>query len=146
MNDQIPVLPLRLIHQTWEARQSKRGFILYCLTVLTWVWLQHLRADAMFAYDTYRVYTLAEKTSLAAPYSAIESSGELIEFVERGLTDVMNTMAETHDDAICPNCEVGLTPASGDMVNLTLADFICSDFDSQAGSSEYPVRNCEAAD
>ena len=30
------------------------------------------------------------------------------------------------------------------MFSLTLSDFVCSDFDSQAGSSNYPKRDCPA--
>ena len=36
------------------------------------------------------------------------------------------------------------TPQAGDMFSLTLSDFVCSDFDSQAGSSNYPKRDCPA--
>ena len=38
------------------------------------------------------------------------------------------------------------TPQAGDMFSLTLSDFVCSDFDSQAGTSDYPRarRDCPA--
>ena len=87
------------------------------------------------------------------------------------MAQVMREMARTDQNAICPGCDVGLnltlyppslaewlhpgckrqseraplsTPQAGDMFSLTLSDFSCSDFDSQAGSSNYPKRDCPA--
>ena len=136
-------VPLRKLHQVWDLRERWRGFILFMIAAGSWVTLQHVRVDAMFAYSTYRVYTLAEQ-DLAEPYSEIATAGTLVNFLETGINKVMEAMAATEAGAVCPMCSVGVTPAPGDMYQLELADFICSDFDSKAGSSNYPRRDCAA--
>jgi hypothetical protein len=139
-------VPLRKLELVWARREDWRGFVLFCLCAGVWAGLQHYRVDAMNAYDTYRVYAIAE-AELPKPYNEITSTSGLVTFLDTGVVKtVMSAMAATGPDAICPGCGVGLTAAAGDMFDLTLADFICSDFDSQAGSSEYPMRDCERDD
>ena len=141
-----PMLPLRRLHHTFKLRESWRGFLLFIIAAGCWIMVQHFRVDAMFAYDTYRVYDLAEEDVLQRThYNDIASGGDLAAFLQsehRGLVAILNAMAATDQGAVCPECAVGLTPATGDMHSLELADFICSDFDSQAGSSDYPNRDC----
>lgn len=85
---------------------------------------------------------------LAPPesFNDIESSQELVQFLEYGMIKMMETMASRSADAVCPDCAVGLTAKHGDMFSLALNDFICSDFYSESGSSHYPGRDCEADD
>ena len=142
-DDDAHCVPLRKMHQVWDLRERWRGFVLFMIAGASWVTLQHLRVDAMFAYSTYRVYTLAEE-DLATPFADIATSSSLVDFLENGVVTVMEAMAATGAGAVCPMCSVGLTPAPGDMFQLELADFICSDFDSKAGSSDYPRRECDA--
>jgi len=230
----MPIVPQRKLAHIWEARERWRGFVLFCITSLLWAYLQHVRVDAFFAYNTcaahahprraaptrtpapqhhhapthsapssppyparpnlplvpfhththtrthththtqtttshththhhhhhitrrleptaadapaptrrYRVYELAESAAAAAAgfgadatYRDIEKSEDLVAYLELGLMNTIALMASTGSDAICPDCRVGLTPAAGDMYSLELTDFICTDFDSQAGSS-----------
>ena len=103
-------VPLRKIDQVWRKREAWRGFVLYCLSAVTWATLQHYRVDAMFAYDTYRVYKVAED-ELPTPFDEIKNTNELTYFLRTGIVEtVMNEMAATETHAICPDCAVGLTP------------------------------------
>ena len=112
---------------------------------------RHLRAVHTHT-RRYRVYELGETIAAMEAgygdltYRDITTTRDLSLYLEAGLMRTMAAMASTADDAICPNCRVGLTPMSGDMYNLELTDFICSDFDSKAGSSNYPSRDCVSDD
>eukprot|EP00964_Phaeocystis_antarctica_P101876 scaffold67341_cov67-Phaeocystis_antarctica.AAC.1 len=55
-------------------------------------------------------------------------------------------MDDKGGDGVCPACNVGVTSKAGDMKTLSLADFICSDFDSTVDNHEYPTRNCSDVD
>ena len=158
-----PVVPVRHTFHVWKVQEAWRGFILFTLSALSWSLLQHNRVDAMFAFDTYRVYQAGEQAvadaaeegasnsrpntpEIAENFNAIESMEELVHFMEYGLIRVLDTMASRSSAAVCPECEVGLTAKHGDMFALALNDFVCSDFYSEAGSSDYPTRNCESDD
>ena len=99
------------------------------------------------------MYALGEDTVLSQypdstfeNYGDIETARDLTTFVEIGLLGIMDAMASTGSDAICPACGLGVTPQAGDMFSLELSDFICADFDSFAGSSDYPARDCAPDD
>ena len=54
------------------------------LQALCWVLLQHDRVDAMYAYNTYKVYSIAE-TSLNTSYNQIDTEEQLGNFLEDGI-------------------------------------------------------------
>ena len=113
-------VPLRRLTHTWDQRERWRGFVLFVLAAGTWATLQNVRVDAMFAYQTYRVYTLAEN-EVGQPYSAISTLRPLSDFLENEIVTIMSVMAATGPGAICPECGVGLTPRPDDMFGLSLA-------------------------
>ena len=51
-------------------------------------------------------------------------------------------MDDEGGNGVCPAYDVGVTSKAGDMITLSLADFICSDFDSTVDNHKYPMRNC----
>ena len=100
----------------------------------------------MFAHTTYRGYKIAEQ-ALPEKYSDSTTTTELGGFLDKGLVQkVLSAMDDKGGDGVCPACNVGVTSKAGDMKTLSLADFICSDFDSTVDNHEYLTRNCTAVD
>jgi hypothetical protein len=46
---------------------------------------------------------------------------------------------------VCPNCHLAMTAEVKDMKDLGMRDFVCSDFLSRPGDTNYPPRDCDAA-
>ena len=98
------------------------------------------------AHTTYRGYKIAEQ-ALPEKYSDSTTTTELGSFLDKGLVQkVLSAMDDKGGDGVCPACNVGVTSKAGDMLTLSLADFICSDFDSTVDNHEYLTRNCTAVD
>ena len=98
------------------------------------------------AHTTYRGYKIAEQ-ALPEKYSDSTNTTELGGFLDKGLVQkVLSAMDDKGGDGVCPACNVGVTSKAGDMLTLSLADFICSDFDSTVDNHKYPMRNCPAVD
>ena len=139
-------VPLHHLEKAWRRRQNWHQFIIFFLCAGLWSLLQHHRIDAMFAHTTYRGYKIAEQ-ALPEKYSEHTTTAELGRFLDRGLVQkVLSAMDDKGEDGVCPDCDVGVTSKAGDMRTLSLADFICSDFDSTVDNHEYPTRNCTAVD
>ena len=97
-------------------------------------------------HTTYRGYKIAEQ-ALPEKYSDSTTTTELGSFLDKGLVQkVLSAMDDKGGDGVCPACNVGVTSKAGDMLTLSLADFICSDFDSTVDNHEYPTRNCSDVD
>jgi hypothetical protein len=44
------------------------------------------------------------------------------------------------------DCDIALTDVNGDLKDMDMTQFVCGDFASNAGSTEYPSRDCPIAD
>ena len=103
--------------------------------------LSTVRLDWWHGHQTLVWLEEAHSKAGVAPLTSAEEVVDIANYLDGSLGKVIGEL-----DAMCTNCEVGLTPKRSDMTYLSLADFICSDFDSVEGSAAYPSRDCTQVD
>jgi Leucine-rich repeat (LRR) protein len=138
-------IPVRHVIKELVQARMWRGWVLFSLVFVLYMVVLQLRSDSVFGYATYSVYREAVASSaeerITGDWEEVQTLVELKTFVQFDFNKILGAMRE-----VCPTCEVGITTRVADMTKLSLQDFLCSDFDTSAGSSEYPPRDCLDAD
>ena len=135
-----PVVPLRRLCHFWEKRRGWHSFVALVIGTASWCAFQHHRVDALFGHTTYRMLRFAQEELNQPSYSEIDNIFELDDFLVAGLHHAMELMHES-----CPTCSLALTPMNADLRALDTHEFSCTDFESVAGTSSYPDRDCATA-
>ena len=136
------LLPVRRVAEELNWQENFRGFLLYLLFFAAYFSLNTVRLDWWHGHHTIK---MLEASRLQLEIKALVDGSSLPEastYLVHGLPEIAVSLKEHR----CLNCKVGITPINRDMNHLSLVQFICSDFDSTAGTDDYPSRDCAAAD
>lgn len=139
---QAVLLPVRRVAEELNWLENFRGFVLFLLFFACYFSLNTVRLDWWKGHETIKMLE-ATRDGLKIP--RLIDGGSLEEantYLVHGLPDIAVSLKKHR----CLNCKIGITPINHDMNHLSMAQFICSDFLSIAGSDEYPSRDCAAAD
>ena len=129
----LPDKPLKQLHRFHKLRE----FLIFSLYFAFSLFLFDLESDWTFAHTTYDLY---EKARKANQYNAFDQRIIVpanVDFLQPELTNMTEKLAR-----LCQDCRVGVTSLAQSLDSFTLQDFVCSDFDSIAGSNDYPDRDC----
>ena len=138
--DRAVLLPDKPLKQLLRLHKLREFLLLGFYFALSLI-LFDLEADWNFAHDTYDVYTkTVEKGLKYEPFIERKLVSKNVDFLQPQLTNITNTLG-----IFCRDCKVGVTSIAQSLDSFTLADFVCSDFDSIAGTTDYPPRDCMAA-
>ena len=134
-------MPLRqaIAHLRWLT--SLKSLVTFFSFYACYVFLTTIRMDWWQGHQTLTWFQEAHADRHVTPLYERNSIGEIADYIDKGISPVVSEL-----QGVCAVCEVGITSQATDMGFLGLEDFICSDFDSQAGSNSYPSRNCAVAD
>ena len=136
-------LPLRRMVHRLEWLAGMKSLIIFVVFYALYISLCVVRLDWMEGHQTIAWLDDAHTLTGTVSPDQMSSLEEISAYIERkdGLGKVISQLHET-----CVGCEVGITPLPRDMGLLELDDFVCSDFDSKAGSDVYPSRDCKMED
>lgn len=116
-------------------------FILFLLFFVIYALLTTTRVDWWKGSQTLQWLQAAHDVVGLTPIDQLDTTSQVSLMLDDGLPAVIS-----HLKTICTACSVGLTPVEKDMRPIGLESFICSDFYSVAGRSDYPDRDCAEAD
>ncbi len=133
------VIPVRLVLHDLHWHVGFKSLVMFGLFYVVYVTLSTLRMDWWSGHTT--LSWLNEASSGVPSLTDASTIREIASFLDGDLTKVVGALKER-----CPQCDVGITSLSTDLTFLGLTEFVCSDFDSTAGSSLYPPRDCVAVD
>ena len=139
---QAVLLPVRRVAEELNWLENFRGFVLFLLFFACYFSLNTVRLDWWKGHETIK---MLEATRDVLKIPRLTDGGSLKEantYLVHGLPEIAVSLKKHR----CLNCKIGITPINHDMNHLSMAQFICSDFLSIAGSDEYPSRDCAAAD
>ena len=139
---QAVLLPVRRVAEELNWLENFRGFVLFLLFFACYFSLNTVRLDWWKGHETIK---MLEATRDVLKIPRLTDGGSLKEantYLVHGLPEIVVSLKKHR----CLNCKIGITPINHDMNHLSMAQFICSDFLSIAGSDEYPSRDCAAAD
>ena len=139
---QAVLLPVRRVAEELNWLENFRGFVLFLLFFACYFSLNTVRLDWWKGHETIK---MLEATRDVLKIPRLADGGSLKEantYLVHGLPEIAVSLKKHR----CLNCKIGITPINHDMNHLSMAQFICSDFLSIAGSDEYPSRDCAAAD
>ena len=109
-------------------------FIMYAI-------ICNVQSDWQFASSTLSLFERARQAQGFAPFEDRVTVKQNMDFLDPELTNLTGALNQ-----LCRDCDVGVTSLAKSLSSFTLQDFVCSDFDSSAGTSDYPTRDCAASD
>ncbi|KAJ1638477.1 hypothetical protein T492DRAFT_206012 [Pavlovales sp. CCMP2436] len=153
----------------YDLNQSEgvKGFVLFVLYFCLYFVLQAMRIDAAWGRSTLQWFDEAShglsldgplvsalnEPSCAGHWRGASDAGELcfwpftlltqveqvVDFVGAGIPQLVSSVSR-----VCPRCDIAITPSAADLRLLNLTSFVCTSFDSSAGTDSYPSRDCAA--
>ena len=135
------VVPASFIFKALHHMEELKGFLLYGMFFLLYLILGTYRIDWTFGAETNGLLELAEENVNITDFLARDQFQMHLQYLNTDLDALTTELART-----CVECKVAVTDQSQDLSDLTMDEFVCSDFLSTEGSNSYPARDCVAED
>jgi len=134
-------MPSKFLRTWLNERSGIKGTVLYTIFAALYMAYQTLRCDWQFGALTYSTYnTVRTKLDLPA-YDKRTMVSQLVDFLNSDFDQLTTEL-----DKSCLDCEIALTDVDGDLQDMDMKQFVCGDFASTVGTSEYPPRDCATVD
>lgn len=134
------LLASNILNGLGQLRKT-RHMACFALFFVIYATICNVQSDWQFASSTLSLLDRARADLGYLPFSDRVTVKDNMDFLDPELTNLTAELTK-----ICRDCDVGVTSLAKSLSSFTLQDFVCSDFDSNAGSSDYPTRDCGAAD
>jgi len=134
-------LPAKFLRTWLNERSAIKGFLLYFIFTVIYMAYQTLRCDWQFGALTYKTYNDARDNLQIPAFDTRTTIHQLVDFLNSDFDRLTTAL-----DASCLDCDIALTDVQGDLQDMDMTQFVCGDFESTVGTTEYPSRDCKTVD
>jgi len=134
-------MPAKFLRTWLNERSAIKGLVLYTIFTAFYVAHQTIRCDWQFGAQTYSTYITARDNLKIPPFDSRKTIFQLVDFLNSDFDRL--TTALNHS---CRDCDIALTDVNGDLKDMDMVQFVCGDFSSRVGTSDYPSRDCKDVD
>lgn len=134
-------LPVRRTLHYLQWMGNCKSLLLFLTAYFLFAHINSRRMDWGTGHTTLQWLSEAHELVGLQPFDKLDTLDNVAKMLQDGVPQVVTALDDT-----CRSCAVGLTSFKEDLRFIGLESFVCSDFDSQANSEDYPPRRCAIAD